>query len=121
MHHHARNRRSGAKCFLFVSTLCFSLVSGLTGCENEHVRFCQQAAASLCTQCASCGADGFRHCGLLKAKTEADCVQVVVGVCSVYNDHFNRELGRTCLERIDQLTCPKIQKEGKPEMCNRLF
>ena len=91
------------------------------GCQNQHQLFCQEAASSLCEKCMACGADGLRHCGMLNGQSVTQCVDMMVSVCDAYDGVFNRELSRTCLERIDTLSCSQLRQEGKPDVCNRLF
>ena len=107
------------KALVFVS-LC-ATTAFFMACQNEHMQFCTIATEKICERCADCGSDGLRQCGLLKAKTVRECQDTLLEVCISYDGVYNRELSRTCLDRIERTNCAQMRKEGKPDICNRLF
>ena len=107
------------KTLLFVS-LC-AATALFMACQNEHKQFCTTATEKICERCAACGPDGLRQCGLLKAHTARECADTLGAVCESYDGVYNRELSRTCLDRIERTNCTQMRKEGKPDICNRLF
>lgn len=108
------------KRVVFSALIVLMAAFGLS-CANEHQGFCKSAAQELCAKCASCSPDGMRHCGMMDKQDLSACARDYVAVCKATDDVFNFELSRTCLDRIERTNCAQIRKEGKPDVCNRLF
>ncbi|MFA5624011.1 MAG: hypothetical protein WC966_02990 [Bradymonadales bacterium] len=99
----------------------FLIAALATACNNEQQAFCNTAAKALCEKCAACQPDGLRHCGMMDKQNQEGCEKQYIDVCRASDDVFNVELSRTCLDRIERTNCEQIRKEGKPDVCNRLF
>ena len=102
---------------LFLALTAIFALCALSACQNSHTKFCKQAAKTICEKCASCGADGFKKCGLNEAKDDASCRETIFRICEAYEPDYNPELGRNCLESVAQATCDA----PKPDICSRLF
>ena len=100
--------------------LYITIILIATGCQDEQKQFCIQASTKLCDRCQSCGGD-FHACGLNRIHSREECVQVLQTVCAAYDSLYSKEVSRTCLHELDQISCEKLKAEGKPETCTRLF
>lgn len=103
------------KRFLFI--LLFSLFA--TSCTNAQKTFCTEASTKMCTICEQCGS--FPSCGLPRVSNRAECIEILENVCSAYDGVYSRELARTCMSSLDDLSCDQLKNSGRPDVCTRLF
>ena len=89
------------------------------GCQDEQKRFCVQASTSLCEKCQECG--DYKACGLTRASTKEDCISTLENVCAAYDIMYSSEVANSCLHSIQSLSCETLKRDGKPEVCTRLF
>ncbi len=105
------------------STLLFALTL-LMGCSNELERFCEKSTTDVCHMCYECAPDddsASALCGLLTTTNEEGCRVVLHRVCASDDVPYNGESAKSCQKRIEKLSCDQLKKEGKPEVCGRLF
>ena len=105
-------------------TIGVAIIVTLTGCKNDLEAFCEDSTTDLCKECWSC-ADSDREasamCGLMAETDEEGCRLILRKVCTSDDNTYNGESARACVERIDKLSCDQLEREGKPEVCSRLF
>lgn len=105
---------NSVKYYLIGILSVFGALLSLTGCMNDHSRFCTEASDALCTKCAECG---YEACGLKGNVDATSCRETFFRICEAYEPDFNKERARNCLSQIRTATC----SEPKPEMCSKLF
>ena len=107
------------KLFRLIATIPVIFLA-FSGCTNAQKDFCAQASERLCGLCEKCGGD-YAACGLKRTRDHAECVTTLRNVCSAYDGDYNKEVARSCLSAMGDLSCDALKANGKPEVCTRLF